>query len=119
MLNVALRLWYVVDARAGDRDEPRFVASTRLRGGERVDAFLGRLGVRDVYLPRLTQSGRTVVYLPNDGYFQIYLKGAFGERAPFVDIRGGDYNLLRLEGAAQHWSIRPDYDPSLPVVGDR
>jgi hypothetical protein len=117
MLNVALRPWYV-DSRAGDREEPRFIAGTRLRG-ERVDAFLGRLGVKDVYLPRITQSGYALVYLPNDSYFQIFLRGAFGERAPFVDIRGGDYNLLRLEGAAQHWSIRPDYDPSLPVVGDR
>jgi hypothetical protein len=117
MLNVALRPWYV-DSRAGDREEPRFIAGTRLRG-ERVDAFLGRLGVKDVYLPRITQSGHALVYLPNDSYFQIFLRGASGERAPFVDIRGGDYNLLRLEGAAQRWSIRPDYDPSLPVVGDR
>jgi hypothetical protein len=117
MLNVALRPWYV-DSRAGDRDEPRFIAGLRLRG-EGVDAFLGRLGVKDAYLPRITRSGHTLVYLPNDGYFQIYLRGAFGERAPFVDIRGSDYNVLRLEGSAQHWSIRPDYDPSLPVVGDR
>jgi len=117
MLNVALRPWYV-DSRAGDRDEPRFTAGTRLRG-ERLDAFLGRMGVKDTFLPRISQSGHTLVYLPNDGYFQIYLRGVFGERAPSVDIRRGDYNVLRLEGAAQHWSIRPDYDPSLPVVGDR
>jgi len=70
-------------------------------------------------LPRITQSGHALVYLPNDSYFQIFLRGASGERAPFVDIRGGSYNLLRLEGAAQRWSIRPDYDPSLPVAGDR
>jgi hypothetical protein len=118
MLKVALRPWYV-DSRAGDRDEPRFIAGTRLRGGERVDAFFGRFAANDVSVPKIMQSGHTLVYLPNDSYFQIYLRGAFGEKAPFVDIRGGDYNLLRLEGAAQRWSIRPDYDPSLPVVGDR
>jgi hypothetical protein len=117
-LNVALRPWYV-DSRAGDRDEPRFITGTRLRGGERLDAFFGRFGAKDVYVPKIMQAGHTLVYLPNDSYFQIYLRGAIGEKAPFVDIRGGDYNLLRLEGTAQRWSIRPDYDSSLPVVSDR
>jgi hypothetical protein len=114
-VKLALRPWYV-DLKAGDLDEPRLVAGTRLQGATEDD-FYSRLGVKDVELPKMTSGGYAIVYLLHDAYFRIDLNRASGpEKAPGTNIVDSDNNLLSLVGEGPNWSLRIDQNDQLPSL---
>jgi hypothetical protein len=122
-INMALHQRYV-DSKAGA--SPRFFATVRPAtgpGAETLEYFYKRLKLINVELPRLTEGalpGYSIVYLPDDSYFQIAFKAAGQNLDAFTEIPRWDApdksNLLRLTVPPRGLGptvIAVD-DPSLP-----
>jgi hypothetical protein len=114
-VKLVLRPWYV-DLEAGDRDEPRIIAVPRLEG-ENENGFYTRLGLKEGTPPAIKgPGGYAVIHLLHNAFVPIDLKRASGDKAPNIDVMGGDDNVLRLVGDGRHWYIRLDQQRKQPAL---